>query len=472
MFHEHYPVDALKPAPYNPRRIGPTAFEDLKRSITVVGMAKPIIVNSRNDTIVAGHQRLKALISLGWKTAPVFLLTDVTTEDEMRFNQLHNGTDLDTGDEHVMVPASDGTGYVDVPFDQVQGNFRAAGAPLRSEICKLVGKYGPWGGIVASQTGECVSGAQYALACAQMGYPVRTFYIKEEHKPIVKAMFQKAYGEFHYDQIQRETYIQTFAQPFRLRMDKAGNVEGGLPAPTWEWRVLPEYQPGETILDFGCGQGDYVKKLSHEGYPIWGIEFFYRAGNKLNTKAVHAMIDAHNARISTVGRYDIVVADYVLNSVDTVTAEEDVLRCLFAFAKQGAKVYFSGRRREAIENNVYSTKHTTAVRGVEFLDSNGLSAIQRKGHWFFQKYHTKAEAIALARKFFTTNDANIRYSQNETQFQIKVIKDGTVIPSAEDIEASIRREFNLPWPSGKTVGKPDEAVAAWQAALNLEGVSW
>ncbi|NNJ10551.1 ParB N-terminal domain-containing protein [Chloroflexales bacterium ZM16-3] len=465
-FHLEYPVADLRPAPYNPRKIDETAFDDLCRSITTIGMAKPIIVND-DGTIVAGHQRLKALKATGLTVAPIYLVTGLTASDEMRFNQLHNGTDLDTGDEHVKVPAYTGLGYVDVDADSVEANLRAAGAPIRSEIAKLLIGYGPWGGIVATQSGECLSGAQYAITCKSLGYPVRTFYVRDSDAPIIRGLFQRQYGQFFYEHLARETYIQTFAQPFRCRTDAAGNTEG-VKSPTWEKRVLPEWQPGEHVLDFGCGQADYVKKIGRERpeIPILGMEFFYRKGDYIDSHAVHAMADALFAHLRTYGLFDVVVCDYVLNSIDSQRAEDAVLTCLSAFTKPGGRIYASGRRRDFIEGNMYATSHRGAMRGFEFLDSAGLSGILFKGRWFYQKFHTKSQILEAGRTFLSPSVSYQNHSA--TQFNLRVgAKDMEL--SQATIEAALRFEFDLPWPNGQRVGRGEEAVQAYRAALKISG---
>jgi len=111
-FYPDYLVAHLRPAPYNPRRIAEPAFLALRESIASLGMLKPIIV-ADTGTIVAGHQRTRALLATGKTTTPAYVISNLNQQDEMKFNQLHNGTDMDTGDEHVTVPPSDVTGYVD-----------------------------------------------------------------------------------------------------------------------------------------------------------------------------------------------------------------------------------------------------------------------------------------------------------------------------------------------------------------------
>jgi ParB family chromosome partitioning protein len=122
VFHADYPLAALRPAPYNPRKIDEPAFLALQHSIKTLGMVKPIIAGE-DGTIVAGHQRSRAAMAVGVTHAPVYIVKDLNKLDEIRFNQLHNGTDLDTGDENVRVPPCATVGYVDVPHVNVKCNL-------------------------------------------------------------------------------------------------------------------------------------------------------------------------------------------------------------------------------------------------------------------------------------------------------------------------------------------------------------
>jgi ParB family chromosome partitioning protein len=166
--------------------------------------------------------------------------------------------------------------------------------------------------------------------------------------------------------------------------------------------VLPELQPGEHILDFGCGQGDYVKRLTGQGLPIWGMEFFYRMGSAIDTKAVHRMADALFAHLHEHGRFDVVVCDHVINSIDSDEAEAAVLACLNLFCKPGGRIYFSGRRRDHDERAMFATSHRGGMRAFEFMDDAGLSGILHHGRWFYQKFHTRPQITALAQRWVIT----------------------------------------------------------------------
>jgi len=51
----------LKPAPYNPREISPSALGGLRYSLSQFGDISGIVWNRRSGHLVCGHQRLKAL---------------------------------------------------------------------------------------------------------------------------------------------------------------------------------------------------------------------------------------------------------------------------------------------------------------------------------------------------------------------------------------------------------------------------
>ena len=90
-------IDDLKAAKYNPRvdlRPGDEEFQHIKNSIENFGYIEPIIVNSRNNVIVGGHQRTKVLRELGYEEIDV-ILVDLDEEQEKAANiALNSATGL------------------------------------------------------------------------------------------------------------------------------------------------------------------------------------------------------------------------------------------------------------------------------------------------------------------------------------------------------------------------------------------
>ena len=83
-------LEKLKPNPSNPRDISPDELTRLRDSIngfTKMMQARPIIVDE-NWLILAGHQRLKALQALDYKSIPnnwVKQVKDFTAEEKKEF---------------------------------------------------------------------------------------------------------------------------------------------------------------------------------------------------------------------------------------------------------------------------------------------------------------------------------------------------------------------------------------------------
>lgn len=59
------PMAKLEGAEYNPRQISDAALAGLTSSLGEFGLVQPIVYNERTGTVVGGHQRLKALRSMG-----------------------------------------------------------------------------------------------------------------------------------------------------------------------------------------------------------------------------------------------------------------------------------------------------------------------------------------------------------------------------------------------------------------------
>lgn len=90
-----FEIKKLKPNPNNPRDISNSALEDLKESIESfpkMMVVEPIIYDE-NFVILAGHQRVKALEELGYKTIPddwVKCFKDFTEKEKAEFVAKHN----------------------------------------------------------------------------------------------------------------------------------------------------------------------------------------------------------------------------------------------------------------------------------------------------------------------------------------------------------------------------------------------
>jgi ParB-like chromosome segregation protein Spo0J len=66
------PIASLRPYPGNARTHSKKQLKQIAASISRFGFTNPVLVSDGGE-IVAGHGRVEAAKSLGWKTVPVIL---------------------------------------------------------------------------------------------------------------------------------------------------------------------------------------------------------------------------------------------------------------------------------------------------------------------------------------------------------------------------------------------------------------
>lgn len=77
-------ISDLKPAAYNPRKIEPKELNKLVKSIKTFGFVEPVVIN-KDNTIIGGHQRLKAAQKMGMTEVPV-VQVDIPKGQEKALN--------------------------------------------------------------------------------------------------------------------------------------------------------------------------------------------------------------------------------------------------------------------------------------------------------------------------------------------------------------------------------------------------
>lgn len=435
-------VDSIKPAAYNPRRIDEDDFRKLCDSVSTLGIIVPIIVNRKNNVIVAGHQRTKAAKAVGITEVPVLYADNVSLSDEVVFNQLHNGTDYDQGFTARIDP-QDAEGFIELPVEQNHAKCERKG--IVNEVAKLLMRYGNVLSCVATKSGEVFKAPAYAEACRVLNMPAHVYVVSEQLENRAKAAFAKSYGVFSYDHLEKTTWVQGMAQKYRrLTKEKA---DGTLSSRTqksrlYERLVIPAITKDMRVLDFGAGKGQYAAHLNKLGYRIRTLEFYHNNGKAVDVGRGKRDIEGVMADIRKNGLYDAVVLDSVLNSVDSPDAERAVMGACSALLKTGGLFFISGRNREKVEQLIKLKTSRQRETRLYFLDDDGFTASFRNGCFYYQKFHT---------------DEQIRNLISEHGFSLKDFnKDGnawrcTLVKEEEDESADfgIRFEFSLPHPRGR-----------------------
>ena len=84
------PIEEISPYENNPR-FNDRAVPALMKSIEEFGFNVPIILD-KNNVVIAGHTRLKAAESLGFKSVPCLRVDDLTEEQVKAFRLADNKT--------------------------------------------------------------------------------------------------------------------------------------------------------------------------------------------------------------------------------------------------------------------------------------------------------------------------------------------------------------------------------------------
>lgn len=445
-----FDLSTIRGADYNPRAIDSDSIEALGRSIATLGVVKPVI--QRRGTIVAGHQRTKAMRATGVTHAPVVSLDkDTTTYDEVRFNQMHNETDLIESDKPVRITggfssAEVGT-YVRLPGSAVEGKIGKHGRMVRSSIAVMIQRYGSgWASCVAMEDGEVIHAQQTALACRMVGEPLLVYVLPNALREQAMAALSRSYGRHCYDSLPRSAFMQTFAQLNRVQ---DGKVRLNSRCYSWLLPMLEQHRELR-VLDFGCGLGQFCEIGHRRGYKILGLEFFRRQRSKegngalglIDVGAVNRMISTVLADVERNGRFDVVICDYVMNSVVSVPVELDVWNTLGAFVKPRGMVFVSGRF--ALDKQRWANLSAEKDHIIQRIDpETGLSGNFRKGRWFFQMYHTEERIRERLARMGWSAERTHGINKSSQIWNIQATtSDPCPVPKSELI-ASLRREFSM-----------------------------
>lgn len=435
---EYVKFTDIKPADYNPRRISDSAFAELKGSLKTLGFILPIIVNRENMTIVAGHQRTKAAMAIGLTEAPCYYVSGIDIESEVRFNQVHNGIELEP-DIHSECLNVRAPGF----YDDISAEdfiIKDSKATIVKDMCQLMVNYG--NALCAIVIGsECVFGNNYIKAAKITGMPIHCCFVEESKRAMFEYYFKQDYGVFSYDHIERGDFVQGLAQPPRLKV---------LPWSCLYEIVVPYLQNEDRksvkVFDFGCGKAQYITKLHKQlGYRnAIGLEFFNHNTVGISVEHGQEMVDDFIAFVKANGKFDYVICDAVINSVNTQEAEDAVLMCLNLFCKMGGKIFISGRNLEYMKQQTEANRNTTPMMSINFFDENGLTAIMKQGQWFFQKFLTDEDVDKIIKRMGF--DVFVR-KKSSGYFFIGAYK--TKDFSKEEYAKAVDYEFNLKLPNNR-----------------------
>lgn len=433
---QYIKIDDIKPASYNPRKISDEQFLKLQQSIAKNGFVMPILVNSTNMTIIAGHQRTKAAKAIGIESVPVFFCDNINQADEIKFNQIHNGTDAERGAVAFLKQ------QVQIGFHELDSELfdvKNKNASMVKEICKLLLMYGNVLCCIVDSKGSLV-GANYVWACKLLKMPVNTSVIEYSEN---RKYLQDDYGVFSYEKLQKNTWVQGLAQLHRDPSD-AKTEKKKQKSSLYVNCVLPNITDDKSILDFGCGKGAYIGSIKEK--KTIGVEFYNNNRKAIDVAKGNRQISKLISFLKNSRHFDVVVCDSVLNSVDSLEAEQAILGCLNLFCKPNGKLFISGRPIEGFENKLSrKTDKNIGKRFIEFLDAEKFTGNFRGGNWYYQHFHSKDDVTQLLKRygFEVTKLHWMKFGDSWQAEAIKVRK-----LEEKEYRKAVDFEFDLPLPGG------------------------
>lgn len=453
MNYSEVSINDLIPAAYNPRSIDADSLITLQELLKKLGDLIPIIVNKDNNTIIAGHQRTKALKANGETTVKVFYVSGVNISDEIIFNQLHNfqDTELNCKCSIDIDNLTDGFQTIDVNRITI---IKDGACSLAKTVKKILSKYGNVLTAVCCK-GEVIIGNIYVYNCKLLGLNPNVYILPPDKYAIAQNFLLRRYGKFNYSKLKRATFVQGLAQLNRNTEVKSDRKS--FHSPLYKNFIFPRLKEikGNKVLDFGAGKMAFAKKLA-EFTEVCAIEFYINNRFSIDTKLSNKLIDYFIYSLETTGLFPYVVNEYVINSVDSIEAENAVLGCLNTFCKLGGKLFFATRK--LVKKEICCTKELNDTwNDAYFLDDNLFTATFREGQWFYQHFHTKDSVIKLINSFGFEIETLKTDSSNFFIIAKKVRE-----VSDEIKRKSVEFEFNLPLPNDNSYNRHNDVLSVLQ----------
>lgn len=450
-FFPEYPVNRLRGAPYNPRRLDDESFTRLQASLGRYGIVKPVIANG-DGTLVAGNQRHRTAVTLGMTTIPaVILQRKVSSHHEIYFNLAHNAVEHSGG--HVTVPPHPEPGWVTIPWEHVTVHNHDRIVPVTT-TGKLIARYGAYGSIVASTNGTVVANLDYAHAATRVQVPVLVRYVTEEHATELRDILQQQFGV--YDQtVVAEQWKAWAIQPTRAA-ERDDARQQFRKSPVWEHHVIPRLQqnPKLRVLDLGAGKLAYTNRLRKQGYHVIPYEpYMTKPGTKegertFDMRAIVTQQHVIRQDIEQHGLYDIVVLDNVINAATNEQWHTWITATANALVHPDGIVAWSipnGTNAKDLANSTSTGgRSATTTRTSVFWTPDDYTIAIRWGQFITMKYHTPTSIHTHLRKFFTRT--TIPTSPKNPSIHGTCQGPRQLTP--EQLHETLTNELNPPYPNG------------------------
>lgn len=518
------PLDAVRPAAYNPREADEDRLDLLETSLKKLGFVLPLFALP-NGHLLSGHQRLTVAEKLGCTHVPVAIV-DVP-EDKLKginilFNRCTNDMrSTDTSDTMAKtlpidqlqrlldaVPDKD-PNHPDfyrcmtadwLPTEELLGNLSRTFETNAVGICRKLQHAGVYMPVVLNEEGAVINGSYRLMALAETKPTLQRLKRWPETFPAVrlgkeeaeladlllnmismKFTVEKQYADLlRWGSFRRqENKVSDLPQSFRILVNnwKASSAKQDLENSEKFWQSFRK-QYGESIVDFGAGHRRVKPLLERKGihcaeFEPYPCDLLGEMGDNQPKDVPHLglaqrITDTFLADVASGEKYSSVVLAAVLNSVPFHFDRMCVLAVCHALCNFGGQIVGQARSPENtssvnyLKNRTDPNGHHLPAPSTFLLDYEPNITLGNVGRApKVQKAHSAAELQAMLGTFFEKVD--VVSTHNYVWFRARAAK--RVNPRV--LAQAIRHEFDLPWREGR-LDRADAAIEAFSTRLGID----
>lgn len=497
---ELMPAASLRPAFYNPREADAERLALVRLSLAKLGFVLPLVATMDGE-ILSGHQRHAVAVDMGAARVPV-MRVDVPERLRRGINILFNRATNDVSmqqserDMHAALEVADvrslAASLPDIAVDS-PAFFPCMGATLRdveplarknvdrfvrhaANVGRMLARLGVRLPIVTTEDGTVVNGVGRLEAAARKGRKdIAVVTLDAAKAGLAQAMLNLLsmdfrftgenadflrYGAFRREWLHR-TYLGTaYVLPvYRHKRLSDVRLEG-------EFLKRWKEACGDSILDFGSGQGDEARMLRDAGITVTEFEPYPARENAVSRKDGRASAMAFLSAVRAGRQFSAIFISSVLNSVPFPADREHILRIVAALCGPKTLVCAAARSTKSNSWKWLSTGEALSERGSRVCYfplgmEKGLSLGDLGVAPKAQKFFDLEEFRDLFARHFGSVDAR------ECNGMATVMCRKPLALHPRDLAESLRFEFDLPYPEGKRMGMARRALDAFSVRLGL-----
>lgn len=493
---------SLFPAAYNPREADPARLELVRLSLQKLGFVLPLVATLEGE-ILSGHQRHTAAMHMGVQRVPV-LRVDIPKSKRRGLNILFNRATNDIDTIHTEQHMTEALVRKNVQMLAATLPDITPNSPDFNPCCKSVamdviplaqknvahfirhaGNVGRMLArmhvnlpIVVTEDGTVVNGIGRLEAAARKGKQHIHAVTLEPHKAaLARAMLNLLsmnfcftgenadflrYGAYRRSWLRRSYLGTAFVLPvFKSRRNADFDLNNPVHLSRWQATC------GNTVLDFGSGHGDEAAMLRKAGVDVTTFEPYPAKNNKVSREAGRHSALEFLAAVRRKKSFSTVFISSVLNSVPFPEDREHVVRICAALCGPQTVLIAAARSKYGSNWKNLTTGTALSHRGgrdctFKLASEDGAVIGDISNSPKIQKFFSCEEFNALFSRYFSVVTIGKKSSG------VTAMCKGTRPVSPQKLAASLRFEFNLPYPCGKRMGLVKQALEAFSARLGFD----